>query len=142
MKKFKIQSFLQKNLFKKNILIKMFSKFFTLFNMPKSTWKISFNQFKKKNIENYISTEQVKEKYKDFIYPVYPGEINFKGKLTMFDEWIYESKLEAKYAKLFKGLDVPFIQQPPPLPSSSNEWWRIDFLAYGFIRYYIFCFFS
>ena len=55
MKKFKIQSFLQKNLFKKNILSKLFSKFFTLFNMPKSTWKISFNQFKKKNIENYIS---------------------------------------------------------------------------------------
>ena len=55
MKKFKIQSFLQKNFFKKNILSKLFSKFFTLFNMPKSTWKISFNQFKKKNIENYIS---------------------------------------------------------------------------------------
>ena len=55
MKKFKIQYFLQKNFFKKNILSKLFSKFFTLFNMPKSTWKISFNQFKKKNIENYIS---------------------------------------------------------------------------------------
>ena len=55
MKKFKIQSFLQKNFFKKNILNKLFSKFFTLFNMPKSTWKISFNQFKKKNIENYLS---------------------------------------------------------------------------------------
>ena len=33
----------------------MFSKFFTLFNIPKIAWKISFNQFKKKNIENYIS---------------------------------------------------------------------------------------
>mgnify|MGYP001355036695 CR=1 FL=1 len=54
MKKFKIQSFLQKNFFKKNILNKMFSKFFMLFNMPKSTLKIGFNQFKKKNIENYI----------------------------------------------------------------------------------------
>ena len=33
----------------------MFSKFFPLFNMSKSSWKISFNQFNKKNIENYIS---------------------------------------------------------------------------------------
>jgi hypothetical protein len=76
------------------------------------------------------TSEEVQERYKGFSYPVYPGEINFKGKLTMFDEWIYESKLEAKYAKLFKGLDVPFIQQPPPLPSSSGEWWRIDFLLW------------
>ena len=55
MKKFKIQSFLQKGFLKKNILNKIFSKFFTLFNMPKITWKISFNQFRKKNIENYFS---------------------------------------------------------------------------------------
>ena len=55
MKKFKIQSFIQKNFFKKNILNKLFSKFFTFFNMPKGTWNISFNQLKKKNIENYIS---------------------------------------------------------------------------------------
>ena len=55
MKKFKIQSFFQKGFFKKNILNKLFSKFSKLFNMPKSTWKISFNQFKKKNIENYLS---------------------------------------------------------------------------------------
>ncbi len=55
MKKFKIQSFLQKGFLKKNILNKMFSKFFTLFNMPKSTWKFGFNQIKIKNIENYIS---------------------------------------------------------------------------------------
>ncbi len=55
MKKFKIQSFFQKGFFKKNILNKLFSKFFTLFNMSKSTWKTSFNQFKKKNIENYLS---------------------------------------------------------------------------------------
>ena len=55
MKKFKIQSFLQKGFFKKNILNKMFSKFSTLINMPKSTWKFSFNQIKKKNIENYVS---------------------------------------------------------------------------------------
>ena len=55
MKKFKIRSFIQKNFFKKSILNKSFSKFFTFFNMPISTWKISFNQFKKKNIENYIS---------------------------------------------------------------------------------------
>ena len=55
MKKFKIQSFLQKNFLRKNILNKLFSKFFTLFNVPKSTLKIGFNQFKKKNIENYIS---------------------------------------------------------------------------------------
>ena len=55
MKKFKIQSFIQKNFFKKNILNKMFSKFFLIFNMSKSSWKISLNQFNKKNIENYIS---------------------------------------------------------------------------------------
>ena len=55
MKKLKIRSFLQKGFLKKNILNKMFSKFSTLFNMPKSTWKFSFNQIKKKNIENYIS---------------------------------------------------------------------------------------
>ena len=55
MKKFKIQSFLQKNFFKKNILNKMFSKFFSIFNMSKSSWKIGFNQLNKKNIENYIS---------------------------------------------------------------------------------------
>ncbi len=55
MKKFKIQSFLQKNFLKKNILNKMFSKFFTLFNMPKSVLKTGLNQFKKKNLENYIS---------------------------------------------------------------------------------------
>ena len=52
MKKFKIQSFIQKNVFKKNILNNLFSKFFSLFNMSKSSWKISFNQFNKKNIEN------------------------------------------------------------------------------------------
>ena len=55
MKKFKIQSFFQKGFLKKNILSKLFSKFFALFNMLKSTGKISFNQFNKKNIENYIS---------------------------------------------------------------------------------------
>ena len=55
MKKFKIQSFLQKGFFKKNLLNKIFSKFSTLFNIPNSTWKFSFNQIKKKNIENYIS---------------------------------------------------------------------------------------
>ena len=54
MKKFKIQSFFQKNFFKKNILNKIFSVFIPLFNVPKSTWKIGLNQFKKKNIENYI----------------------------------------------------------------------------------------
>ena len=32
MKKFKIQSFLQKNFIKKSILIKTFSKFFSFFN--------------------------------------------------------------------------------------------------------------
>ena len=55
MKKFKIQSFLQKNFFKKNILNKTVSKFFNFFNMPKGTWRVIPNQFKKKNIENYIS---------------------------------------------------------------------------------------
>ena len=69
MKKFKIQSFLQKNLFKKNILNKMFSKFFTFFNMPKSTLKISFDRFKKKNIENYIS-EKFQLNYALFILSI------------------------------------------------------------------------
>ena len=55
MKKFKIQSFIQKNFFKKNILNNLFSKFFSLFNMSKSSWRINFNQLNKKNIENYIS---------------------------------------------------------------------------------------
>ena len=55
MKKFKIQPFIQKNFFKKNILNNLFSKFFSLFNMSKSSWKINFNQLNKKNIENYIS---------------------------------------------------------------------------------------
>ena len=55
MKKYKIRSFLQKNFLKKNILNKIFSKFFTLINVPKNTFKIGLNQFKKKNIENYIS---------------------------------------------------------------------------------------
>ena len=55
MKKFKFQTFLQKNLFKKNILNKTFSKLFSLFKMSKSSSKINFSQFNKKNIENYIS---------------------------------------------------------------------------------------
>ena len=55
MKKFKIQPFIQKNFFKKNILNNLFSKFFSLFNMSKSSWRINFNQLNKKNIENYIS---------------------------------------------------------------------------------------
>ena len=74
--------------------------------------------------------EDVQEKFKTFTYPAYPGEVNLRGRLTMFDGWIYESTLEAKYAKFFKGLDVPFLPQPPPLPSSFNEWWRIDFLLW------------
>ncbi len=55
MKKFKIQSFLQKNFFKKNILVKNFSKFFTSINLNKSTSKIGISLFKKKNFENLIS---------------------------------------------------------------------------------------
>ena len=69
MKKFKIQSFLQKNFFKKNILTKIFSKFFTFFNMPKSTFKTSFDRFKKKNIENYIS-EKFQLNYALFILSI------------------------------------------------------------------------
>ena len=55
MKKFKIQSFIQKNVLKKNILNNLLSKFFSLFNMSKSSWRINFNQLNKKKIENYIS---------------------------------------------------------------------------------------
>tara|TARA_X000000950_G_scaffold157976_1_gene193700 strand:+ start:4 stop:1569 length:1566 start_codon:yes stop_codon:yes gene_type:complete len=69
MKKFKIQSFLQKGFFKKNVLNKIFSKFFSLFNMPKGTWKISFNQFKKKNIENYLS-EKFQVNYALFVLSI------------------------------------------------------------------------
>ena len=55
MKKFKIQSFLQKNLFKKNILNKNFSKFFSSINLHKSTSKIGLSLFNRKNVENFIS---------------------------------------------------------------------------------------
>jgi len=69
MKKFKIQPFLQKSIFKKNILNKMFSKFFTLFNMPKSTWKFNFNLIKKKNLENYLS-EKFQVNYALFVLSI------------------------------------------------------------------------
>ena len=63
MKKFKIQSFIQKYFFKKNILNKLFSKFFTFFNMPKGTLNLSFNQLKKKkNEESRRQKENRKEK--------------------------------------------------------------------------------
>ncbi len=55
MKKFKIQSFLQKNFFKKNILIKNFSKIFSSINLHKSTIKFGSSLFKRKNVENFIS---------------------------------------------------------------------------------------
>ena len=55
MKKFKIQSFFKKNFFNKNILSKIFSKFFTLFNVPKRTTRFGFTYLKKKNLENFIS---------------------------------------------------------------------------------------
>ena len=69
MKKFKIQSFLQKNLFNKNILNKMFSKFFTLFNVPKRTSRFGFTQFRKKNLENFIS-EKFQLNYALFILSI------------------------------------------------------------------------
>ncbi len=69
MKKFKIQSFLQKSLFKKNILNKSFSKFLNLFNVPKSPWKFSFNLFKKKNIESYFN-EKFQLNYALFILSI------------------------------------------------------------------------
>tara|TARA_B100001057_G_scaffold425849_1_gene449567 strand:+ start:21 stop:1586 length:1566 start_codon:yes stop_codon:yes gene_type:complete len=69
MKKFKIQSFLQKSLFKRNILNKSFSKFFTFFNMPKGPWKFNFNQFRKKNIESYF-TEKFQLNYALFILSI------------------------------------------------------------------------
>ena len=69
MKKFKIQSFIQKNFFKKNILNKLFSKFFTFFNMPKGTLNLSFNQLKKKKIESYIS-EKFQLNYALFILSI------------------------------------------------------------------------
>ena len=69
MKKLKIQSFLQKTLFKKNILNKPFSKFFNLFNVPKSPWKFGLNQIRKKNIENYF-TEKFQLNYALFILSI------------------------------------------------------------------------
>ena len=101
MKKLKIQSFLQKNLFKKNILNKTFSKFFTLFNMPKGTWKISFNQLNNKNIENYVS-EKFQLNYALFVlsivfflYLLYlsiPGIVSYKNIQNELEE-----KLEKEY---------------------------------------------
>ena len=75
-------------------------------------------------------SKEVKERYKDYEYPIYPGEIILKSNWTMFDNWIYESKLEAKYAKFFTLLGIPFVQQPPPIPSINSEWWRIDFMLW------------
>ena len=69
MKKFKIQSFLQKNLFKKNILNKNFSKFFSSINLHKSTSKIGLSLFKKKNVENFIS-EKFKINYMLFFLSI------------------------------------------------------------------------
>ena len=69
MKKFKIQSFLQKTFFKKNILNKSFSKFLSLFNVPKGPWKFSFNQLRKKNIESYF-TEKFQINYALFILSI------------------------------------------------------------------------
>ena len=69
MKKFKIQSFLQKSFFKKNILRKTLSKFFTLINISRGTWKISFNHFRKKNIESFIS-EKFQLNYALFILSI------------------------------------------------------------------------
>ena len=69
MKKFKIQSFFQKSFFKKNILKRILSKFFTFINISKSTWKISFNHFRKKNIESFIS-EKFQLNYALFILSI------------------------------------------------------------------------
>ena len=69
MKKFKIQSFVQKSFFKKNILNKTINKFIALFNLPKSINKIGLNQFNKKNIENFIS-EKIKINYALFVLSI------------------------------------------------------------------------
>ena len=69
MKKFKIQSFFQKSFFKKNILKRILSKFFTFINISKSTWKIGFNHFRKKNIESFIS-EKFQLNYALFILSI------------------------------------------------------------------------
>tara|TARA_B100000214_G_scaffold360477_1_gene322891 strand:+ start:3611 stop:4504 length:894 start_codon:yes stop_codon:yes gene_type:complete len=72
----------------------------------------------------------IQEQFSNFEYPEYPGEIKLTGNWTLFDGWIYESTLEARYAKFFKLLNIPFIQQPPPLPSINGDWWRIDFIIW------------
>jgi len=101
MKKFKFNPFLQKNFLKKNILNKLFSKFFSLFNMSKSPWKSSFNQFNKKNIETYIS-EKFQLNYALFVlsivfflyllYPSIPGIVISKNIQIEL-----EQKLKKKY---------------------------------------------
>lgn len=75
-------------------------------------------------------SEEVQKRFKKFDYPSYPGKINLKSNWTMFDEWIYESTLEAKYAKFFTCLNIDFVPQPAVLPSMTTDWWRIDFLLW------------
>ena len=68
MKKFKIRPFLQKNFFKKNILIKLLVNFPYYSICLKALGRLAFNQFNK-NIENYIS-EKFQLNYALFILSI------------------------------------------------------------------------
>lgn len=75
-------------------------------------------------------SEELQEKFSNIPYPEYPRVLNLKSNWTMFDDWIYDSTLEAKYAKFFKILNIEYRPQPISLPSSSGSWWRIDFMLW------------
>jgi len=78
----------------------------------------------------FNTSEDVQERFRIFPYPEYPYAIHMKSVWTTFRGWVYESRLEAKYAKFFTLLKIPFIPQPPPLPSYDGKWWRIDFVLW------------
>ena len=75
-------------------------------------------------------SEEFQQKFSSVPFPDYPGVLNLKSNWTMFDNWIYDSTLEAKYAKFFKILNIEYRPQPVSLPSCSGNWWRIDFMLW------------
>ena len=88
MKKNKIQSFIQKNFFKKNILNNLLSKFFSLFNMSKSSWKIGFNQFNKKISQKDKITKIRLDNFSEFIKIGFPSKKQEDWKFSNFNKII------------------------------------------------------